>query len=444
MPFALLWTRPSPTRCPRSPPTNSTRLPIERTTSKIISESCNLICEKVLSKLQRGSSKPRGVLNSLSLVEFLLKNGSHKFRKEMEEELFLIKRFRSYIDEDDDEDLANPIKTLAHKITTLLEDREELERQREEANKLRDRIRGFSSEVGPSHKAYDEDPKYGGISSEDFKYDPHSDKGLTKKLGLYSESTEKKVESSQQKSDLNRKLGLGSFEPQNKEVKESKPVEQNPVEDDTDFLGLGVGGQAKPSESNPKTNLNSSNQHTEDLLGFGDSKPKGLAKLLPAPPKKKPLGAQDSNQTQPQAPVDDLNLLGFEVVKPEPAKPIRPTESNANTFVDDLGLFGVTTKTAPVQQTPITASARRDSDDLLGFGQPSNPTPIVHQTQSKSNSSGIDFTDFTNLSVTPNTSNGNTVLLEAEPKQAKIPGKLPAPPKKVQNSNANARNDFLF
>lgn len=375
----------------------------------------------------------------MSLIEFLLKNGSNKFRKEMDEELFLIKRFRSYIDEDDDEDLTNPIKTLAQKITNLLEDRDELEKQQEEAKKLRDRIRGFSSEIGPSHKSYDEDPKYGGMSSDDFQYDPQSDKNLTKKLGLYSESNEKKTEPVKEKSDLTRKLGLGTSESQANESTVSKPEEKKTIDDDVDFLGLGVGGQSKPTEGNSKTKVNASDQNNEDLLGFGDSKPKGLSKLLPAPPKKKPLGAKESEQTQQLTAVDDLNLLGFEAVKSELVKPIIPSQPKSNAFVDDLGLFNT-----PIQPTSTVSSVRKDSDDLLGLGQPSKPTPIVHQTQSTSSNPDIDFTDFTNLSVKPNTSNGNTVLLEAEPKQTKIPGKLPAPPKKIQNSNANARNDFLF
>lgn len=133
-----------------------------------ISEQSRYIVEIVFGKLSDQGQKPRTVLNVLSLIEFLLKNGSQIFKVEMEEEKFLVKKQLNFYSDNDDEDLGKSIQILAQRILSLFEKPDELRNEREEAKKLRDRIKGFSCEASKSYTPFTEDNKYGGISSDDY------------------------------------------------------------------------------------------------------------------------------------------------------------------------------------------------------------------------------------------------------------------------------------
>lgn len=50
--------------------------------------------EGVLSRLTNPSNSSRKILNVLNLVEFLLKNGSSKFKGEVEDEKYFLNKMR--------------------------------------------------------------------------------------------------------------------------------------------------------------------------------------------------------------------------------------------------------------------------------------------------------------------------------------------------------------
>lgn len=65
------------------------------------------------------------MLNTLSLIEFLLKNGDQKFKMAVEQEKFLVARQLEYESEEDPEDLTKSIVALSKKILSLLSNEEE-------------------------------------------------------------------------------------------------------------------------------------------------------------------------------------------------------------------------------------------------------------------------------------------------------------------------------
>ena len=62
--------------------------------SYLKSEDCNYITEELLKKLTSVSSNCRRILNCLNTIDFLLKNGSSKFKGEIEEERFYLRKMK--------------------------------------------------------------------------------------------------------------------------------------------------------------------------------------------------------------------------------------------------------------------------------------------------------------------------------------------------------------
>jgi hypothetical protein len=387
----------------------------------------------VLSKLQKNSTKSRGILNALSLTEFLLKNGSSKFRKEMDDELFMIKRYRNYIEDDDDEDLVGPIKALSQKVTTLIEDREVLEQARIEANSTRDRIRGFSNDLQSSNNSYQDDPKYGGISSESFQYDPQSDNNLSKKLGLDVQTSEGEREASHsQKNDLANKLGV---------ITNSKQVGDTQNKFDSTS-----GKEALKSNNEKKDEIQSSNLD-DDFLGLSVSKPKGITKLLPAPPKKRLPGDKELENSPNSRKLNDVNQKkdDFNLLLLNESDPPMINQVLVNKKVDNNDDFdfltGSVNPAKPVLQDPVFEM----NNNIL---DPSN-TVSTNKNIPVSKSIEIDFTDFD--SITTNGKSDHHFLEVGVPKiekdvktTGKTFGKLPPPPKRPQNVVNKGNNDFLI
>lgn len=66
------------------------------------SDDCNYITEQVLKRLTSVSSNSRRILNILNLIDFLLKNGSSKFKGEIEEEKFYLRKMKDNFNDDYD------------------------------------------------------------------------------------------------------------------------------------------------------------------------------------------------------------------------------------------------------------------------------------------------------------------------------------------------------
>lgn len=136
-----------------------------------------MIIEQILNRLTSSYSNSRRVLNVLNCIEFLLKNGSSKFKGEIEDEKFFLQKLKENFNDSYDE-LHKPIQNNIDKIIELLGNEELMKKEREQAKSVRERFKGISSETN----------KYEAYSSDDIQtqgsYDSHKEVNLSKKLGL--------------------------------------------------------------------------------------------------------------------------------------------------------------------------------------------------------------------------------------------------------------------
>lgn len=87
------------------------------------SENCTLIIENILNRLTSAYSNSRRILNTLNLIDFLLKNGSSKFKGEIEDEKYFLSKMKENFNDPYDE-LHKPISNNIEKILNLITDEE--------------------------------------------------------------------------------------------------------------------------------------------------------------------------------------------------------------------------------------------------------------------------------------------------------------------------------
>ena len=92
--------------------------------------------DSILSKLSSSSSNSRRILNVLNLIDFLLKNGSSKFKGEIEDEKYYLKKMKVNYNDPYDV-LHQPIQNVIEKIIGLLDNPEKLFKEREDAKNVR-------------------------------------------------------------------------------------------------------------------------------------------------------------------------------------------------------------------------------------------------------------------------------------------------------------------
>lgn len=160
-----------------SPPTTCTWWQTSPTISSVKSECCGIILEEILNWLTSSYSNSRRVLNVLNCIEFLLKNGSSKFKGEIEDEKFFLQKVKENFHDPFDE-LHKPIQNNIDRIIDLLGNEEVLKKEREQAKSVRERFKGISNETN-KYESYSSDDLQGEI-----RYDSHKEVNLTKKLGL--------------------------------------------------------------------------------------------------------------------------------------------------------------------------------------------------------------------------------------------------------------------
>ena len=193
-------------------------------------ENCNYIIDQILTNLSNTSSVSRKSLNILNLVDFLMKNGSAKFKGEMEDEKYFFKKIKEFYNDPYDV-LHSPIRNIIDRIIELIENSDILKKEREEAKKIKEKlgknIKGISNESNS---------KYKGFSSDDVKkdsnnntniscnsYDIRPEINLEKKLGL--ENPEKKDEKIEQKKKKVKELIEDfNFLDEGKEENVEKPI----------------------------------------------------------------------------------------------------------------------------------------------------------------------------------------------------------------------------
>lgn len=358
----------------------------------LISENCNAVIDRILTKLGKTSTPPRTALNCLNLIDFLLQNGSSKFKSEIEDERYLIKKYLSYYNEDQEE-LNSPVINAAQRVLELLENPEKLKEAREEARKMKERIRGFSSETGDNRHNSFSDSKYGGISSDDYN------RGYDIKPEV----------------DLNRKFGITSANTDSNKRAEDKVEVRKEVANkggDIDLLG---GDDPVQHVDNINTDL------------FGEKKPR---KFLPPPPKKDRTAMPKFTNNDGKADnlVDDF--IGLDINNKDNAQNDKAVYSknepktNVNSHDLDFDILGTSNNPKPVTSTAIgNANGHKDLDmfDLT------SPPTIVNVNTSKNQD--VDLFGVIELNNPKPASNDNYFdLLSGKS------SKLGKPPKKNEHN----------
>lgn len=287
-------------------------------------ESCNVIINCIFEKLERFILNPRIAINCLNLIDFLLKNGSSRFKNEIENERRTIRKYSEYYSEEEEE-LNEPINNLAKKLVDLIDNPSKLQSERDEAAKLKNRIQGVSNEQ-PTQE-YFSDSRYGGYSSENYSKNSTDNTKPVETPNELMETVEEKVK---------------------------EPVI---VADDIDLLGDNEEEEAK------------------EVVDIVNPVKKKVKKFLPPPPKKSknaaPRFKRKEKGAKQQEPIsqkqEDLTDINIDVQKTEIKPEITYDKPTAKTNSNDLDfdLFGdsISQPTNDTQkQTNNTETGAIDTD----------------------------------------------------------------------------------
>lgn len=111
------------------------------------------------------------VLKALILIEYLLRNGDVKFVHDMIDQKLIIKRLKGYKFFKDNKEVGENVRNWALKVSTLLEDKDELKRLRKIARAVRVKIKGYSHKENPARQEFE-----GGTDDLDLDSEPEEEK----------------------------------------------------------------------------------------------------------------------------------------------------------------------------------------------------------------------------------------------------------------------------
>jgi hypothetical protein len=94
------------------------------------------------------------VLKALMLIEFLLRHGDVRFVQDMQDRnKVIIRRLRGYKYYKDNKEIGGNVRKWASKVLGLLENAEELQKERENAKNTKDKIQGYSNDSFPEKRS---------------------------------------------------------------------------------------------------------------------------------------------------------------------------------------------------------------------------------------------------------------------------------------------------
>lgn len=375
--------------------------------SSIPTDIHNLM-DRIFSRLGSRNSKRRQILNALKMAEFLLQNGSERIVGEIRDEIYVLKTFKSYHSAEGEEDrLDECIRSVAGKICDWIENKELLQDQREQAERLRERF-GFGKrkEGGKkeeeldviekeireeivaqeiekcAEKKVEVDPRFAGYSNEDYerelrekrdkkekpkfvtsfkKNDEEVEREMDDRWRKYENGQNKQDEGKTHDFDLNRKKVNG------KKPRRLKRLPKAPGKKGSKLaqrLGITAKTNRDPSEKidnklevvEQSQNVVDDEMDMIDFLGGGDSQ-------------------NMKNTTQPKANSGHANSN------------LQNANDNLNNY-DNIN-------------TQKNNHNEEFGDDLIDFGAPISPNnatvPSQNQTQNtQSQNNDLDMLDFGN------------------------------------------------
>lgn len=111
------------------------------------------------------SSAPFGVMQGLTMLEYMLKNGTEKFAEEARDKSYLLRMLQNFNWSEEGRDKGAGIREKAELCSTLVFDAAELKTARETAAKNRDKYIGISSSSSMAFRGNSSSSKTGATSS---------------------------------------------------------------------------------------------------------------------------------------------------------------------------------------------------------------------------------------------------------------------------------------
>jgi len=359
------------------------------------------VMKHIWKRLSSERKNWRRILKTLSLIEYLIKNGSPRCIQEFRDEIYQIRTLQDFSHYEDGQDRGAAIREVSKRVVTLLNDEAKIDEERKKSQELRERLGGemkaygsggssyggtgsgsFSSGAGRSYDGFSSNKggqtggsKYsGGGSNTGFGSDPYkggfgSDSHYddTRKVGKWRvEKTEESSKPSESEGGFNVKAGT-KYGGETTEKPAEKPVEKKAAP-----LIAGPGGNrtlAPPKGSK----IVQQTQAEPDLLG-GDDLLTGGNNAAPAN-NNATQGGWDwtqptGNQTQTQPQVQPK-------AQPQPQSQSQPQVN------DPFGWGQPTQNSAPQNTAPQNSAPQAQSNDPFGWGEPTqNSAPQTTQANS--------------------------------------------------------------
>jgi hypothetical protein len=290
------------------------------------------VMKHIWKRLSSERKNWRRILKTLSLIEYLIKNGSPRCIQEFRDEIYQIRTLQDFSHYEDGQDRGAAIREVSKRVVTLLNDEQKIDEERKKSQELRERLGGDMKAYGSGGSSY------GGTGSGSYGSSSRYDGGFNSNKGFGSGSG----------SGQSKYAGGGSTTGFGSET--SKGFGSDSHYDDTRKVGKWRVEKndepSKPSESEGYT-VKSGTKYESPTAEKKEEKPaeKRAAPLIAGPGGNKvlqpPKGSKIVQQTQPQQ-----DLLGEDLL----------TGGN------------------PAPTTSNTAG----NTDLFGWDQPQQPAPTTN------------------------------------------------------------------
>jgi epsin len=362
------------------------------------------IMKHIWKRLNSQRKKWRKIIKTLTLIDYLLKNGSPRCIAEIKDEIYQIKTLQDFSHFENGADKGAGIREKSKQIVELLNNEGKLEKEREAAKTMQNSIgnlEAFGSNAGGgggSDKG--KAGNYGGFGSESYKSDKFKGMGSDDVKSKYDAYGGKKYddEPKDHVRKWNRKSSDDEKDNKPKDKYESKysKKDEKPSKDGSDFVvksgtkydDASKGASTKEPEHKPtaftkapETLAKPGKAKVEpqpDFLGFDEVKPA---------PKNDSGFAWDNNAGTKNDQIWSWDKGNVQSVT-QPSQPTQPVQST-----NLMDAFGELQAAPTSNQSNAIASLYKQPANSTGSGS-FNPTPVPNNAFSMGNPQGGNMNNF--------------------------------------------------
>jgi epsin len=138
------------------------------------------VMKHIWKRLSSERKNWRRILKTLSLIEYLIKNGSPRCIQEFRDEIYQIRTLQDFSHYEDGQDRGAAIREVSKRVVTLLNDEQKIDEERKKSQELRERLGGEMKAYGSGGSSY------GGTGSGSFGSSNRYDGGFNSNKGFGS------------------------------------------------------------------------------------------------------------------------------------------------------------------------------------------------------------------------------------------------------------------